>query len=153
MLYLGVIWWGWIIFECYLLWLNYRGRFRYALLEWNPWKRWLQAKIGVFSLFFSFLVDFLLILFLSALVQFVFSISAELAVGSIVSLFFGMTLSNAFFDKFSVEAFEKHCLKCDNKRECSAFLNEKCSMKYLKHRVKMAVQLNNENENLQEKRG
>lgn len=133
------------------MWINYKGRFRFGLLEGTRWKHWLQAKIGVLSLVVSFLVDFLLILFLSASVQAIFSIPAELAVGSIVSLFFGMTLSNAFFDKFSVEAFEKYCLECNNKRECSAFLNEKCLMKYLKHRVERAVQLNNENENSKKK--
>ena len=137
----------WVISEVYLMWINYKGRFRYGLLEGNPLGRWLQAKIGVFSLFVSFLLNFLLILFFSALVQFVFRISAELALASIISLFSGITLSNASFDKFSVESFEKHCLKCDNKKECHHFLSEKCSMKYLKHRVKMATELTRETRN------
>lgn len=147
----NIVSWGllglWVISEVYLMWINYKGRFRYRLLEKNPLERWLQAKIGVFSLFVSFLLNFLLILFFSALVQFVFDISAELALASIISLFSGITFSNASFDKFSVESFEKYCLKCKNKMECSAFLNEKCSMKYLKHTVKMAAELTRETRN------
>lgn len=141
MLYLSFILWGWIIFEAYLQWINYKGRFRYRLLEGTKLWRWLQSKVGLLSLPISFMFTFGLIVFLSLLIEFIFNISNEVAVASVVSFFLGVTLTNAMFDKNSVEAFEKYCLRCPHKRECNDFLDKNCMMKYIKHRIKMAVLL------------
>ena len=129
------------MFEVYLNWINYKGRFRYQLLEANDFERWLQSKVGLLSLPISSIFVFGLILFLSALLELIFNLSSEVAVASVVSGFLGLRLTNVYFDKRSVESFEKHCSKCESKKECSDFLNENCQLKFLKHRVKMAVQL------------
>jgi len=144
MLYLDIILLGWIVFEMYLQWINYEGRFRYGLLEANKWKRSLQNKVGVLSLATSSLFKFGLILLLSVLLMAIFNLSIEVALVSVVSGFLGFTLVNASMDKDSVEAFEKHCKRCNQKRQCDDFLNKNCTMGFLKHRVRMAVKLNDE---------
>jgi len=93
-------------------------------------------SLPIFSLFV-----FGLLLFLLVLLEPVFNLSAEVAVASVVSGFLGLRLTNVYFDKRSVESFEKHCSKCEHKKECNDFLNENCQLQFLKHRVKMAVLL------------
>ena len=110
-LYISLILCWWIILEVYLLWINYKGRFRYKLLEKSRLWSWLDSKVGWLSLPISFVLSLILILFLSALLEFIFSLSVEVAVASIVSGFLGMTLTNVSFDKWSVESFEKYCSK------------------------------------------
>lgn len=142
--YLSVLLIMWIVSEAYLQWINYKGRFRYGLLEGNKWQRSLQNRIGVLSLAVSVLFKFGLILLLPALVVAIFKLSIDVASISVVSIFLGLTLTNASFDKFSVEAFEKHCKRCNHKRECNGFLDKNCTMEFVKHRVKMAVKLDDE---------
>jgi len=81
---------------------------------------------------------------LSVLLMAIFNLSIEVALVSVVSGFLGFTLVNASMDKDSVEAFEKHCKRCNQKRQCDDFLNKNCTMGFLKHRVRMAVKLNDE---------
>lgn len=140
-LYLSLILWAWVISEAYLNWINYKGRFRYKLLEANKLWKWLQSKVGLLSLPISSMLIFGAILFLSTLLEHILSLPSEVVVASVVSGFLGIRLTNVYFDKWSVESFEKYCLKCEGKKECNDFLSKKCQMKYLKHRVKMAVLL------------
>jgi hypothetical protein len=139
--YLALVLSGVITFEFYLQWINYRGRFKYKLLEGNKLWRSVQSKVGVLSLPISAAVKLLLMLFLSVLTSTVFGIPSEWALLSVSSGYLGFTVANAAFDKISVEAFEKFCIKCEHSIECDAFLEENCQMKYLKHRVKMASSL------------
>lgn len=142
MLYLSFVLLGWLVFELYLQWINYKGRFRYKLLEENEWKRKLQNRVGLLSLPISSLFKFVLMLIFSALPKLIFNLSDEVVLVSVVSGFLGFTVANASFDKYSVEAFEKFCLICVHNKECSEFLDRICLMKFLKHRVKMAVLAN-----------
>ena len=139
--YLGLILLAWIVFEAYLLWINYKGRFRYKLLERSEKKRELQSKVGVLALPISSVIRLVPTLILSIILKFAFDLSFEVAFALGFSALVGLVVSNADFDKGSVEAFERYCSRCKNKRECNDFLNKNCQLTFLKHRVKMAISL------------
>lgn len=130
-----------MVSEAYLQSINYKGRFRYGLLEANKWQRSLQSRIGVLSLAILSVFKFGLILLLAALLVATLNLSIEVALVSVVSGFLGLTLTNAYMDKNSVEAFEKHCKRCDHKTQCNDFLDKNCTMEFLKHRVEMAAKV------------
>jgi len=137
---------AWFIFELYLLWVNYKGRFKYGLAEANPLQRWIQEKIGVMALAVTLLFAFGIIWFAPFVISLLFNISHAVAFSSIASGMFGFRVVNVIVDRSTVGDFEKHCLKCGNKEECAKFLSEKCSKEYLKHTVKMAVEYTRETE-------
>jgi len=139
--YLGFIATVWIVCELYLHWINYKGRFRYGLLEASEKKRQLQSRVGLFVLPISSAVRFVVVLFLSVIFKVIFNLSNELALALGFSGLVGMVLLDISLDKRSVDSFEKYCLQCEHKEDCNNFLAKKCKMEFLQHRVKMAVLL------------
>lgn len=113
-------------------------------MEGSKWQRSLQSKIGVLSLAVAALFKFALILLFPVLIAAIFRLSSDIAFISVVSALLGLTFTNASFDKYSVEAFEKHCKKCSHKRECINLLDKNCTMGFFKHRVRMAAKLDKE---------
>jgi len=135
---------SWFIFEIYLLWLNYKGRFRYKLKEAYSVQRWLQERIGVIILTVTLMGAFVIIWLAPYGIVLLFNISYVVAFPSVVSGMLGLRFLNVYVDRLSVDEFEKCCLKCEHKEECSKFLNEKCSREYLKHGVRMAIEYERE---------
>jgi hypothetical protein len=118
----------------YLIWVNYKARFRYGLWEHSPLWRKLDKKIGVFTFVIDFAFSILVVLVLSALIASLFRINPETALSLVLSGAVGLTFTNAAFDRISVNAFEKICLNCNNKEKCMNFHNENCALQPAKQR-------------------
>ena len=137
---------AWLAFEFYLLWLNYKGRFRYKLKEaWKPQKQ-LQKIIGVVILPVTLLCSLTIIWLAPPVIAVLFNMPYTVAFPSVVCGWLGLRVLNVYADRSTIKEFETHCLKCENKEECNRFLNEKCSREYLKHFVRMAVEYNKDTE-------
>jgi len=130
----------WFAFIVFLLWVNYKARFRYKMWEGNPIQRWIQKRIGVMALCVTLLIGLVEIWLAPYGIAWALNIPYGFAFVSVVSGLLGLAFFNSFADTLSVRAFEKNCLKCENKKDCSKFLNEKCSLEFLRHNIRMAVE-------------
>jgi len=114
--------------EIRLLWLNYKGRFRYRLFEVTGiWRRTDEA-LDIVSLFLhplSFLVMFIT---LRAILSPIAGLSVNESTAIILAFIFGDVLIDGRFDHDAVSNFEEHCLKCPNTKDCQAFNELKCSI-------------------------
>lgn len=128
-----------IPFRLYLLWVNYKGRFRYGLWESSSFWRTLDKKIGVFSLVLDFVFSISIVLVLSTFIVLIFDVPTEIALTFVLFGAIGWTFVNMAADKISVEGFEKNCLQCKHKEECMKFHHENCSIEAVKQRPKSAV--------------
>jgi hypothetical protein len=123
----------------YLLWFNYKGRFRYGLREHSSVWRALDEKLGVFSLVVDFVLSIAIVLALSAFINLVFDVCIEIALAFVLFGAIGWTAVNMTVDKISVEGFEKNCLQCKYKEECMRFHQDNCSIEAAKQRPKSAI--------------
>jgi len=128
-----------IPFRLYLLWVNYKGRFRYGLWESSSFWRTLDKKVGVFSLVLDFLLSIAIVLVLSALVVLIFAVPTEIGLGFVLFGAIGWTFVNMAVDKMSIERFEEKCLHCKHKQECMEFHRENCSIEGVKQLSKSAI--------------
>lgn len=134
-----LFWFFFLPFKLYFLWVNYKGRFKYGLWERSPFWRKLDKRIGVFSLVFDFLLSIATIIALSALIVLAFSLAPEIALSFVLFGAIGWTSVNMAFDKINVDAFEKNCLQCKHKKDCSNFHHEKCISEPIKQLSKSAI--------------
>lgn len=128
-----------IPFRLYLLWVNYKGRFRYGLWESSSFWRTLDKKVGVFSLVLDFVLSIAIVLVLSAFIGLIFAVPTEIGLGFVLFGAIGWTFVNMAVDKMSVERFEKNCLHCKHKQECMKFHHENCSIEGVKQLSKSAI--------------
>ena len=139
-MFVGILFWFFFLpFKLYLLWVNYKGRFRYGLWEHSSIWRKLDKKIGVFSLAVDFVLTIMILFVLSALISVLFAFPTEIALGFVLFGAIGGTFVNVAFDRLSVDVFEKNCLKCEHKKECLKFVDENCGIEPLKQRSRRAV--------------
>lgn len=136
----GILFWFFFLpFKLYFLWVNYKGRFRYGLWEHSSFWRRLDRKIGVFSLVFDFVASIVIILVLSALIVLMFSVTTETALSFVLFGAIGWTFVNMAVDDMNVSKFEKNCLRCQHKKECMNFHNERCISEPIKQLPKSAI--------------
>lgn len=88
MTYITILLWAWVALNSYLQWINYKGRFKFRLLEGSKLWRWLQEKVGWFSLVISFAFSFALIAMFALSIELIFNLPSEFAFISAISLFF-----------------------------------------------------------------
>jgi hypothetical protein len=137
--FVGVLFWIFFIpSRAYLLWINYKARFRYGLREHSPFWRKLDQTIGVGSILVDFVVSILVVFVLSAVLILLLDISAEVSMTTVLFGGISWTFVNLATDKISIDSFEKKCLRCRHKKECVKFLEQNCSIESLKQRAKSA---------------
>lgn len=105
--FIAVLFLGLIIFEIYLMRINYKGCFKYKLREGSKLWSYVDRKVGILRLFISPLFDFLIISLVASVFLVIFGISLETAFISAMSGMLIFILSDSIYDKESVEAFEK----------------------------------------------
>ena len=136
----GILFWFFFLpFKLYFLWVNYKGRFRYGLWEHSSFWRRLDRKIGVFSLVFDFVASLVIIIVLSAVIVSMFAVSAETALSFVLFGAIGWTFVNMAIDDINVSRFEKNCLRCQHRKECMSFHDERCISERIKQLSKSAI--------------
>ena len=134
-----LFWFFFLPFRLYLLWINYKGRFRYNLWERSPLWRTLDEKVGVFSLVLDFIFSLVIVFVFSSLIISGAKVPTETAFSFVLFGATGWTFMNMAFDKISISRFEENCLQCKHKRECYDFHTKNCVSKPVTQLSKSAM--------------
>ena len=138
----GVLFWIFLLpSRFHLLWVNYKGRFRYRLREHSSFWRRLDRRIGIGSLFVDFALSILIVVFLSAFLALLLDVPLDISSCFVLFGAIGWTFVNAATDDISVKSFERNCLKCDHKESCMRFHEQHCRVEPIKQRARSACLL------------